>query len=89
MTGIVSSGLCRFYEEDEMKLNVKSVSLYTDEGLKIIDTDGKEHLIPHGKQITVTMLDRQDKREETTMLAYELGPYLAKGYLIEMIEFEA
>jgi len=56
--------------------------------MDIKDTDGNTHTIPLDKSIDVTMVGYPD-REQKTMPARELGPYMSQGYIIERIAFEA
>lgn len=55
--------------------------------LTITDTDGGKHILPLDQEIRVTMVG-YPAREEKTMLAGELGPFMSKGYHIERIMFE-
>jgi hypothetical protein len=74
--------------ENRVKLTVKSTVIYWQEStMEITDMSSGKHTIPIDKRITVTMVG-YPAREEKTMLARELGPYMSKGYIIEQIEYE-
>lgn len=67
---------------------VKSTVIdWPDRQLTITDKDGKKYILSLEHRITVTMVGYPD-RQEKTMLAGELGPYMSKGYIIEQIVFE-
>jgi hypothetical protein len=70
------------------QLRVKSTVIDWQDGkMEIKDMEGEKHIIPLDQTIHVTMVG-YPKREEKTMLARELGPYMGKGYIIEQIDFE-
>lgn len=60
---------------------------WPDQIMEITDTDGSKHTIPLDKTITVTMIGYPD-REQKTMQAHQLDPYMMRGYIIEQIEYE-
>jgi len=71
------------------ELTVRSTVIHWSENeMEIKDTDGNKHTIPLDKSIDVTMVGYPD-REQKTMPARELGPYMERGYIIERIAFEA
>ena len=71
-----------------MELIVKSTVIDWQEGtLTITDTAGSKHVLPLDKRIRVAMVGYPD-REERTILARELAPYMECGYIIEHISFE-
>jgi len=71
-----------------MKLRVRSIVIdWQDQTMEVTDTEDGKHTLPLDTQITVTMVGYPD-REEKTMPAQELGPYMTRGYIIEWIEFE-
>jgi hypothetical protein len=77
-------------EEDRVKqeLVVSSTVIdWTTSTMTITTTGGEKHTIPLERAITVTMVGYPD-REQKTMPARELGPYMSKGYIIEHISFE-
>jgi hypothetical protein len=55
--------------------------------MDITDTAGEKHTIPLDQSIDVVMVGYPD-REQKTMPARELGPYMERGYIIERISFE-
>ena len=70
------------------QLRVKSTVIdWQDQTMEITDTAGIKHTVPLDKSIHVTMVGYPD-REEKTMLARDLGPYMSQGYMIEQIDFE-
>jgi hypothetical protein len=69
------------------ELIVRSVVIaWPEQTMEITDTAGNKHTIPLGTTIQVTMRGYPD-REQKTMLARELNPYMMKGYVIERIDF--
>lgn len=70
------------------QLAVKSTAIYWQEGtLEITDTADIKYIIALDKRIHVTMRG-YPAREQKTMLARELDPYMRRGYIIEQIDFE-
>ena len=70
------------------ELAVKSTVIdWQDKVVEIMDTSKQKHTIPLDKTITVTMVGHP-AREQKTMLARELAPYMERGYIIERIDFE-
>jgi hypothetical protein len=70
------------------ELIVKSAVIHWQEGtLEITDTAGNKYTVPLDYSIDVTMVGYPDK-EQKTMLARELGPYMSRGYIIQQIDFE-
>jgi hypothetical protein len=85
--------LCNDNEEAKnnvrRELTVRSTVIHWQEDtMDIKDTDGNKHTIPLGWSIDVVMVGYPD-REQKTMPARELGPYMERGYIIERIAFEA
>jgi hypothetical protein len=95
ISGIYS--LCRnivLSNENERKnivrreLTIRSTVIHWPENeMDIKDTEGNKYTIPLDQAIDVTMVGYPD-REQKTMPARELGPYMARGYIIERIAFE-
>ncbi len=55
--------------------------------LEVRTKGGEKHVIPLHKTIGVAMIGYPEK-EQKTMLASELGPYMSRGYVIEQVTFE-
>mgnify|MGYP001311054397 CR=1 FL=1 len=71
------------------ELIVRSVVIaWPEQVMTITDTSGNKHTVPLSTTITVTMVGYPD-REQKTMQARELNPYMMKGYVIERIDYEA
>ncbi len=70
------------------ELRVQSTVIdWQSEEMEITDTAGTKHTIPISQPIHVTMVGYPD-REEKTMPARELEPYMSRGYIIQQISFE-
>jgi hypothetical protein len=70
------------------ELTVRSTVIHwPEQTMDIKDTEGNKYTIPLDQAIDVVMVGYPD-REQKAMQARELGPYMARGYIIERIAFE-
>ena len=75
-------------EQKSHELTVKSTVIdWQAQTLEITSTTGNKHTVPLDQSIHVTMVGYPD-REQKTMQARELEPYMSRGYIIEQISFE-
>jgi hypothetical protein len=67
-------------------MQVRSVVIdWPSKIMTITDIDGIKHEVSLDVEIEVTM-QGYPERETKTLWAYQLGPFLSRGYIIEQIE---